>query len=85
MWNLVSFAQSHLRKRCLELLASGPKTPASIAKSSKEHLSHVSRALKELADKGLVECLTPKMRKNRIYRITEKGKGVLKVLEEIGD
>lgn len=77
MWELVSFAQGHVRKLCLESLASGPKTPHAIAKSSGEHLSHISRALRELMQKGLVECLTPNLPKNRIYVITTKGKEVL--------
>jgi DNA-binding PadR family transcriptional regulator len=84
MWELVSFARGQVRRICLEALASGPKTPTSIAKSSKEHLPHISRALKELAEKGLVECLTPDLPKNRIYRITDRGKEVLEKLREMG-
>jgi DNA-binding PadR family transcriptional regulator len=84
MWELVSFTQGHVRKTCLESLALGPKTPASIARLSKEHLPHVSRALRELTEKGLVECLTPNMPKNRIYGITGKGKEVLEKLKQMG-
>jgi len=83
MWELVSFAHGNLRKLCLESLNISPKTPTSIAKASKEDLPHISRALRELTRKGLVECLTPNVTKNRIYGITDKGKEVLKKLEEI--
>jgi len=77
MWDLVSFAQSHARKTCLLILATGPKTPNIIASSACMNLSHVSRALKELSEKGLVECLTPKLTKNKIYQITPTGLEIL--------
>ena len=83
MWELVSFAQAQLRRICLESLTKGPKTPAAIAKLSKEDLPHVSRALRELTEKGLVECLTPNAAKNRIYGITPKGKEIVKKLKEM--
>jgi len=83
MWELVSFAKAHLRRACLESLTKGPKTPAAIAKASKEDLPHVSRALRELVAKGLVECLTPVASKNRIYRITSTGQEVLSKLQEM--
>jgi len=84
MWELVSYAQGHTRKVCLESLSAGPKTPNAIVRATGIHLSHVSRALRELSGKDLVECITPALTKNRIYRITNKGKEVLKKLKEIG-
>ncbi|MEM3586201.1 MAG: helix-turn-helix domain-containing protein [Candidatus Jordarchaeaceae archaeon] len=83
MWELISYAHSPTRRLCLESLATGPKTPATIAKSSKRHLSHISRAIQELVKKGLVECMTPNLPKNRIYKITDKGIEVLKKLKEM--
>lgn len=83
MWELVSFAKGRIRRLCLNSLASGPKMPSVIALSSGEHLSHVSRALRESVEKGLVECLTPNLSKNRIYRITARGKEVLEKLKEM--
>ena len=75
--------QGRVRRLALEALEKGPRTPSSISESSGEHLSHVSRALKELSDKGLAECMTPGQSKNRIYRITEEGKGVLSELRRM--
>jgi len=83
MWELVSFIHGQTRKICLELLSSGPKTPTTIVKTSGKHLSHISRALRELEKKGLVECLTPDLPKNRIYRITSKGKEILEKMKEL--
>jgi DNA-binding MarR family transcriptional regulator len=57
--------------------------PASVAKSNELHVSHVSRALRELEKKNLVECMTPDATKNRIYQITEKGATILKKLDEM--
>ena len=83
MWDQISFAQGRVRKLCLEALASGPRTPSGISRSSGIHLSHISRSLRELEAKGLVECVTPDSVKNRIYRITTQGRKVLKILKGI--
>lgn len=80
MWDIVSFAQGHARKECLFALKTGPKTPSIIASSAGMNLSHISRALRELSEKNLVECLTPKMTKNKIYQITSQG---IKTVEKL--
>ena len=78
MWDLVAFAQGDLRKKTMKALCLGPRTPMSIANDYNVHLSNVSRSLRELSEKGLVECLSPEAKKNRIYGLTELGKEVLK-------
>jgi DNA-binding HxlR family transcriptional regulator len=83
VWELVSFAQGRVRRLCLETLFEGPRTPSSISQSTGVHLSHVSRSLRELESKGLVECVTPKAVKNRIYRISDNGKRTLKMLKGV--
>jgi DNA-binding MarR family transcriptional regulator len=83
VWELVSFAQGRVRRLCLEALSAGPKTPNSISESSGVHLSHVSRSLRELQSKGLVECVTPKATKNRIYIISNKGRKTLRMLRGV--
>ena len=52
-----------------------------LARSSNSSLSHVSRAVRELADRGLVECMNQDAAKNRFYRITDKGRSLIKELE----
>lgn len=76
--------QSKVRMATLLALRNGPQTPSRIAEETNEHLSHISRALRELKEKGLVECMTPGRPKNRIYRITERGILVLKELSSNG-
>ena len=83
MWELLSFIQGRVRRLCLEELAKGPKTPMMLVKVSGGYLSHISRALRELVEKGLAECITPDTTKNRFYRITEKGKELEQRLREI--
>jgi DNA-binding MarR family transcriptional regulator len=80
VWELLSFMQGRVRRLTLEALEMKPRTPSNISESSGEHLSHVSRALRELVERELAECMTPENSKNRIYAITDKGK---KVLEEL--
>jgi DNA-binding transcriptional ArsR family regulator len=83
MWELLSFMQGRVRRQTLEALEHGPKTPSSISQATGEYLPHVSRALKELAENKLVECMTPDQSKNRIYQITDAGQGVLARLKEM--
>lgn len=83
MWELLSFIQGRTRCLCLKKLATGPKTPGMIAKSSQVHLSHISRALRELSEKEIAECVTPDTTKNRFYRITNLGKKLLQELDKI--
>jgi predicted transcriptional regulator len=47
--------------------------------------STVSRAILELMEKELVECLTPDQRMGRYYRITETGKNVIDVIDGKGE
>jgi len=70
-----------LRFRILTELRKGNKIPTELAKSINSPISHISTTLKELESKGLVECLTSERRKNKFFRITEKGEDVL---EDIG-
>lgn len=83
MWNLVSFVgRSKMRAELLKLLGS-PKTPTQLGKILKIHRSSVSRALIELEDKKLVECLTPNEAVYRLYKITSKGKQILSRVEKL--
>ena len=77
-WNLISFIKrSEQRQRILKILES-PKTPKEISKGTKLAPSHISRTLKELMEKKIAECLTPKQKTGRIYKLTEKGEKLLK-------
>lgn len=68
---------SSYRERVLIDIKEKIKTPSRISKSTNISTSHVSTALKELMENGLVICLNPEKKQGRIYRITELGKEVL--------
>lgn len=72
---------SSYRRRILEVLSKKDRSPKGIAKLSKIYLSHISKFLKELEKYGLIKCLTPGLRKGKIYAITKQGRKVLKEIK----
>ena len=71
---------SKYRKKILQALQEKPLTPATIAEKTEIYPSHVSMTLVELTKKNLVVCLTPKLKKGRLYVLTKEGKTILKFL-----
>ena len=71
-----------MRKRLLLHLTRGPRTPSELATLESKHVSHVSRALKELRTRGLVESAHSESR-NRYYRATSQGYALAYVLARI--
>ena len=60
------------------LLKNKQLTPVELSKETDIPLSHVSNTLAELLEKNLVICLTPKLKKGRLYDLTKIGKNSLK-------
>ncbi len=82
-WDDISFIlRGKHRKNILKLLEN-PKTPTQIKNETHLHFNAVSRAILELEKRGFVECLNPKQKLTRFYRITEKGKKILDDLDSI--
>ena len=55
-------------------LAAKPKLPKQIAADTSLRIGHVSRALRELKDRGLTELLTPEVKsRGRLYGLTDSG------------
>ena len=50
-----------------------PKTPSELHELSGIALSHVSKQLRELSKMGLIECLTPNLRRGKLFALTELG------------
>ncbi|MDE1858554.1 MAG: ArsR family transcriptional regulator [Thaumarchaeota archaeon] len=63
---------STVRSKLLQRLASRPHTPTELAIIESKHISHVSRALIELKDYGLVSTSVSGSREH-YYRITSQG------------
>ena len=65
--------RSTYRKRAFKAIGNDVKMPKEIAHDSGILQNHISTVLRQLKDKALVECLNPKIRKGRLYRLTEDG------------
>lgn len=82
-WTTYSFVIRGRTRTRIFLALEMPKTPSQIAAELKLSTTHVSRALKELSDKGLVRCLTPKEKFGRIYNVTPTGRKLLGALKGV--
>jgi len=83
-WDEYSYVvSSQYRVTTLERLAQGPATPSQIASGGDQKMTHVSRALKELRDRGMVDLLVSEDRKKgRVYGLTDDGRAVREMVEE---
>jgi predicted transcriptional regulator len=74
---------SKYREKALDYLSKKRNTPTNIAKNTGIRVNHISKVLKELSVKGLIQCLNPEARKGRIYEITEVGRKVNKDVKKL--
>jgi len=77
-WDEIGFViSSRYRVAVLKRLAEGPATPSQLATDSGLAIAHISRALRGLRDRSLVELLVSEDRKKgRVYGVTEKGEEI---------
>jgi len=81
-WDDVGFLHtSELSFKILTILHvhTQPLTPKQIAKLTKIARSNVSTKLIKLRERNLVQCITPERKKGRLYKLTRKGKYVVKL------
>lgn len=71
---------SNYRKKVLVALKDKAITPMTISEKTGVYPTHVSTTLSELTAKNLVICLTPKLKKGRLYELTSSGKNLVKNL-----
>ena len=57
-------------------------TPTQISTKIGLESKFVSKALRELKEKGLVECINEEYRKGRLYRLTADGEGVIELIDK---
>ena len=69
--------KSSYRIKVMKAIGEDVKIPTEIAEDSGILRNHISNVLRELNEKELVECINPKSRKGRLYRLTEEGSDVL--------
>ena len=83
-WENVSYVVGSKTRRAVLIRLETAKTPTILARELHTSLPNISRALRELQSKGLVECVTPNARVGKIFTLTEKGKAVLAKVRQIG-
>jgi len=82
MFEILAFVKiSKNRAKVLKSLRDEIKFPSQIAKDTNLRINQVSSLLKGLKEKNLVECLNENSKVGRFYRVTTKGKKILKYLE----
>lgn len=54
--------------------------PTEIAETSGIRVNHISKVLRELKDKGIIECLNEESHKGRLYRLTSLGWDILSLI-----
>jgi len=69
---------SETRFRIIAYLSEDAKTPTQLANAIQKHLSHISRALRELESRDLVICQAPRNTKPRVYYLTPEGDKLLR-------
>src|SRR2546427_1590703 len=79
VWSDFSFvAASGYRERVMNALSRKPKFPKEGGRETRTRITHVSRALREMGGRGLVNCLNPEAKaRGRIYGVTEAGASLL--------
>ena len=73
--------QSTNRTKVLKTIGINILKPTDITKKTNIHINNVSRSLKQLKEKGLVQILNPESKRGRLNKITEEGKRILKNLK----
>ena len=85
MWEKYGFVvSSKYRIITTVSLMKHPKTPSQIANEINCQLSHISRALKQLMDENIVECINPNVTRGRMYKLSDIGIKIAKQLMENG-
>ena len=74
----IFFARSKLRLKVLKTLGEKPQIASFLAHKIGKHREVISRIFLDLQKQGLAECKNPASPHFRYYKITRKGKRVLK-------
>lgn len=74
----IFLARSSLRLEVLKKLSEKPQIASFLAKELGKHREVISRVFLDLQEVGLAECSNPQEPSFRYYKITRKGKEVLR-------
>ena len=56
--------------------------PSKISRELDIRLTHITRELRFLRQRGLVECINPKEKTGRLYQLTKKGRVLKREIEK---
>lgn len=77
-------SSSKYRSEVLFSLADRPATPSTIARDVGLEISHVSRSLGQLRERGVVDLLVEEdTKKGRVYGLTDDGEDVVDTMREM--
>lgn len=71
---------SRHRRNVLAALEGKPKTASDLSEELDVRIQTASRALREHAEKSLVQCVNPQKRKGRVYELTKRGRKMIRSL-----
>lgn len=81
---LLGFALHKTRRKILEELNKSEfKTMTTLKTQTQTSISNISKTLISLQEKELVECVNPKELKNKLFRLTQKGKEIVEIIKEV--
>ena len=71
---------STYRTKVIKALNKAPQMPTKIAKETGIRPNHISTTLNQLKNKQLIKCINEEAKKGRIYKLTETGKEIQKII-----
>ena len=75
-WRLYAWVMRGSRRRRLLAVLNKPRLPTELKKEARASLTNVSKVLRAMQDKDLVQCLTPENKTGKLYRLTEEGQRI---------
>jgi DNA-binding MarR family transcriptional regulator len=75
-WELYAWVMRGRQRRRVLAALSKPRLPSELKREAGMSLTNLSKTLRSLEDKGMVECLTPGNKTGRLYGLTEKGQAI---------
>lgn len=84
-WNLISYiTRSTYRTLFLKQLRDGPATPTDLQDETGIHITHVSRSLTRLKERGVVDYESPAGKgPARYYELTDRGEAIIEQVGEV--
>ena len=84
-WDTVTFVLRGKNRRAVLVSLATPKTPSILASELHTSIPNISRALRELRSRHLIESLTPNVHAGKLYVATDQGKAVSQKVKDISD